>query len=276
MQVWIIGAVLTVITAVILFFALIQPAQGKLDEAQKKYEAAKAITDTKPQKEQDRKKAEQAVARAKADWARYDRQLMPDIDVSNLFTGMRQLWKEQLFVLGPKVDRFLRSDKSVQIAQANFALPPPPTDPNAVNQKAFVFPLGTVAVVGNFNDVLNNAERWNKFDRLVLTDGLSLSGYSPRLVGQYSLTAYIFTHGDKPGPEFPAAAPGRGGLGGGRGGFPGGPPGGAFPGAAGAGGYGGGRPSGAGFPPPGAVGPPGGGFAPSGASGAGSVGGASK
>jgi hypothetical protein len=256
MQVWIIGVVLTVITALIIFFALIQPAQAKLDEAQKKYDAAKAIADTKPQKEQDRKKAEQQVAAAKANWARYDRELMPNIDLSNLFTAMRQLWKEQLFVLGPKVDRFLRADKKVQIAQAGFALPAPPTDPNQVNQPAFIFPLGNVAVVGNFNDVLDNAERWNKFDRLVLMDGLTLSGYSPRLVGQYSLTAYIFTHGEKPGPEFPAAGAGRpGGFGGIGGGFrgPGGPPG--F-----GGGYGGGPPAGVGgpgvaAPPPGALGP---------------------
>jgi hypothetical protein len=252
MQVWIIGAVLTIITALILFFAMIQPAQARLAAAQAKYDAAEQIYATDSEKKQDRKKAEQEVAKAKSDWAQYDRQLMPNIDITNLYTAMNELWKEQLYVLGPKVDRFLRADKKVQIAQANVALGAPPTDPNVVNQKAFVFPLGNVAVVGNFNDVLNNAERWNQFERLVLTDGLTLSGYSPRLVGQYSITAFIFTHGETPGPEFPAAGGGRGGFGGGRGfgGAPGFGGGGGFgpPGAMGGmgpGGYGGGPPAGA-------------------------------
>jgi hypothetical protein len=248
MQVWIIGVVLTIITALILFFALIQPAQARLADAEKKYADAKAIADTDPEKKQDRKKAEKEVASANADWARYDRELMPNIDRSNLFTAMKQLWKEQIFVLGPKLDRFLRADKKVQIAQpAGFALPPPPTDPNEMFRKVWQYNLGNVAVVGNFNDVLNNAERWNNFDRLVLVDNLTLSGNSPRLVGAYQLTCFIFTHGDTAGPEFPKAGGGRGGLGGFRGGGGlGGPFGGG--GGYGGGGYGGG----------GAIGPGGG------------------
>jgi hypothetical protein len=47
-----------------------------------------------------------------------------------------------------------------------------------------------------FNDILQHVQRWNRFGRLVLVDGLTLSGNSPRLVGQYSLRAVIFTQGE--------------------------------------------------------------------------------
>ncbi|GAB4458054.1 MAG: hypothetical protein OHK0029_18730 [Armatimonadaceae bacterium] len=249
-QVWIIGVVLSIIAAVIIYFMLWKPGFEQKAQEQQRYDAAKAIADQRPTFERQLREAKVKVAKAEADWRRYDRALMPDINVSNLITAMQQLWREQIKVLGPKVEKFLLSDKSVQVVQGNIALPPPPTDPNAVNQKAFVYDLGNVTVVGNFRDILEHVKRWNSFDRLVLADGLTLSGNSPRLAGTYNLRAFIFTHGtDKPGDAVPSA--GGGGVGGGgfpgAGGFPGG---GSFPGS---GGYG--PPGGFGGGPPGAGGP---------------------
>jgi Tfp pilus assembly protein PilO len=230
-QVWIIGVILAVIAGVGIYFGLIKPEQELLDAADQKYEAQKAIADTRPEKERDRKLAEKEVADAKAQWAIYDRTLMPNIDLSNLLTAMFQLWTEQGEVLGPKTTKFLQSDRSVRVVQASLQLPAPPTDPNEVNRKAYVYDLGQVTVQGTFENILKHAERWNKFDRLVLMDGLTLSGNSPALTGSYTLRAFIFTHNtDKAGPAIPQAAAAAGGMagmgGGGMGGgmMGGGPP----------------------------------------------------
>ncbi|MDX1931918.1 MAG: hypothetical protein SFU56_04875 [Capsulimonadales bacterium] len=250
LQVWIIGVVLVLITGLVIFFALIKPAQDRLKAANEKYDAQKAIADTMPAKQQDRKKAETEVAEAKRDWVRYEAALMPNIDLANpnggLYGAMRQLWIEQIKVLGPKVESFLKKDRKVQILQAGFSLPPPPTDPNQVNRKFFAYDLGTVAVMGTFKNVLDHVSRWNQFDRLVLADGLTLSGNSPRLVGQYRITCFEFTRNDpNPAESWPVAGGpgGIGGVGGIGGGF------GGVGGGFGGGGYGG--PVLGGGPPPG-------------------------
>jgi hypothetical protein len=244
LQIWIISIVLSLIAGVLIFFLLIRPAQDRLAQADRKFSDNEQVVLTRSAKEKDKKLALQEVAEAKAKWGVYDRQLMPNIDTTNRYTAMTQLWAEQLNTLGPKVRNYLYADKKVQVARESIALPAPPTDPNQLARKAFVFDFGQIDVVGSFNDVLNHVERWNKFDRLVVADNLSLQGNSPRLVGSYSLSCYVFTHSDTIGPEFPSAAGGNG-VGGARGGFPGG--GGGFPGGGGGGGYGGGGAGGAPF-----------------------------
>jgi hypothetical protein len=219
LQVWIIGLVLSIISGVLIFFLLIKPANEEKAAADARYETAHQTAVLEPQKQNELKVAKANVVQAQANWNRLDRQLMPDIDVSNLYRGMRQLWNEQIKVLGPRVEKYLRADKSVQIVSANIQLPPPPTDPNAVNRKAFVYDLGSVTVMGNFEEITRHVERWNKFDRLVLADGLTLQGNSPRLFGTYTLRLFVFPHGtDKPGPAIPQAGGGQGGMMGGMGG----------------------------------------------------------
>ena len=227
-QVYIIGAVLTVITAALIYFLLIKPSMESLAEQTAKYEQRKAVADKMDGAKKARKTAETQIAAAKADWAIYDRQLMPNIDISNLIIGQKQLWNEQIVVLVPKVEKFLQADKSVQVVSAAITAPTPSGDPNTVNKKQFTYDLGTVSVAGTFPAILKHAERWNRFDRLIMVTGLTLSGNSPRLVGTYSLRCFEFTHGEKPGDPIPQASPSTGG------GF-GGPP-------AGFGGPGGGGP----------------------------------
>lgn len=221
-QIAIIGTVLTIISAVVIYFTLMKPQLELKDQHQQKFDAAELIANEDPAAKTDRKKALAEVARAEADWRRYDRALMPNIDISNLLTGQQQLWREQIKVLGPKVDKFLMADKSVRVVQKQIALPAPEADPNKIVRQVFTFELGSVAVQGTFPAILKHAGRWNQFDRLVLMDGLTLSGNSPRLTGQYTLTCFIFTHGaEKPGPAIPWAgtAPGGGFGGGGGGGY---------------------------------------------------------
>jgi hypothetical protein len=218
LQVWIIGLVLSIISGVLIFFLLIKPANDETQSANQRIETARPTAAQEEQKKRDLVKAKQDVVKAERGWDLIDRTIMPDINVTNLYRGMRQLWNEQLKVLGPRTEKFLRADKSVQIVSANIQLPPPPTDPNAVNRKAFVYDLGTVTVMGNFEEITRHVERWNKFDRLVLADGLTLQGNSPRLFGTYTLRLFIFPHGtDKPGPAIPQAGGGQGGGMGGMG-----------------------------------------------------------
>lgn len=226
-QVAIIGSVLIVLVAGGLFYFLIRPLMERENTANQKYDAQHRIAVGRGAAEQDLIRARQEVAQAQGKWTRYERQYMPVINRSDLIRAMQQRWVEQSLVLGPKVVRFARADRSVRITNLGITVPAPPADPNAVNQKFFMLPLGTVGTMGKFRDVLNNAERWNKFGRLVLVDGLSLSGSSPQLLAQYTLTCFIFTQGE-PGPAIPTAG-GAGGSGGG-GGYPGGGFGGGYPG----------------------------------------------
>lgn len=236
MQVYIIAAVLVALVGAGIWFGLIKPKQEALDAAQARYDAANAVAITRPQAESAQKEANQKVAVAKAKWNRYDSTLMPNINVSNFLTGSQQLWNEQVLVLGPKVKRYLESDTKVRVTQSNITIPAPSTDPNQVNRKSFEIPMGTISVQGTFQNVLNHVARWNKFDRLVLVDGLTLSGNSPRLTGTYSLRVIIFTRGEPSTQQIPQAAPSTGGFGGmpGMEGIPGGMPGeGSYPGAEG-------------------------------------------
>ena len=225
-QIAIIGSVLIVLVVVGIFFGLIRPLQERKTAADAKFSSNQTNALRRPEVEDAKRKAQQEVAAAKREYARYEAKYMPKIDITNLLTGVQQRWDEQTNKLGPLTLRFLRADRSVRIAQQAIAVPAPPSDPNAVNTSAVVLPLGNVSVVGTFRNVLRHAERWNQFKRLVLVDNLTLAGNSPFLTAQYSLTCYIFTRGTAQG-TIPTAGGDAGGFGGG--GYPGGP-GGEMPG----------------------------------------------
>ncbi len=254
-QIWIIFGVLSLIAVLTLWFTLNDPRNKEIATEQSRFETRDTKAKTKPSVDKSYKKAKLEVAAAKADWGRYEKRFMPPINISNLYTAWQQIQKEQLYVLGPKLEKFARSDKSVQVVQANFSLYPPPNDPNQCSSPLLMENKGAVTVSGNFDAVLKNPERWNNFDRLVLVTGFSLQGNSPRLLGSYNIQIFEFTQGEQPGPNFPAASSGGGGgmRGGGMGGMMGagmggmmgsgggmrgmgGPPPGAGPGMAGKGG----------------------------------------
>jgi hypothetical protein len=231
-QVWIIGVVLAIISAVIIYFMLMKPVIENTQAQTAKAETDEAEAAKRPQYEKKLRDANATKAKAERDWRVYDQRYMPDVDVRDRIRAMKQLWQEQIKVLGPKVEKFLYADKKVRVAQASLQLAPPPTDPNTVaTQKAITYDFGNITVVGTFKDIMAHVSRWNKFERLALADGLTLSGNSPNLTGTYNLRVFVFLHGtDNVGPEVPAAAAGQaGGFGGGGFGGPGGfsgPPGG--------------------------------------------------
>jgi hypothetical protein len=220
-QIWIIFGVIALIAILSMVFLWNKPLNEKITVEQERFNREDPVAQQLDPAKKDLVKAKAEVVTAKNDWGIYENRLMPKIDVTNLYTGWQQLTNEQLKYLGPNLEKFVRADKSVQILQANFALPAPPDDPNQVNSPIFVFSPGSVQVSGTFENILKHVERWNKFPRLVMVTGFQLAGNSPQLVGQYSLQVFEFTRGEKPGDTFPAAA-GAGGGGGGMGGMMGG------------------------------------------------------
>jgi len=221
-QIYIIGAVLAVIAGCGIAFGLIKPALEEFDAQKAKYDSRNAVAITRPQAERKVKDAKEQVQKAESNWAQYLDRYMPPIDVSNTYNAWQSLVNEQVNVLGPKLDRFIKQDKDVRILQANFALPAAPDDPNAAVSEVFVFSPGSVQVAGSFSKILKHVERWNDFDRLALVTGFQLSGNSPNLVGQYALTVYEFTRGDKTKATNIPQAGNAGGMGGGMGGMMGG------------------------------------------------------
>lgn len=222
-QIWIIFGVVSLIVLVTLIFTVNKPQMEEIQKETERRDSRQLVANQKPQADQELKDALKQVAQANADWGVFERRFMPKINLTNVYQAWKQLQQERLFVLGPKLDRFVRSDKSVQIVQAQFQIPPPPDDPNQVLSPLFTY-SGAVTVSGNFDAILKHVERWNTFDRLTLITGFALQGNSPRLVGSYSVQIFEFTQNpDKPGQTFPAAAGGAGGGLGGGGFGPGGP-----------------------------------------------------
>jgi hypothetical protein len=243
---WIIASVVSLMVAAGVFFGLIKPSMDEMEKQKSFHDQREQVANQKPSEEKRKKKVEADKVAAEMDWARYDRALMPRINMMDLWGATRQLWTEQIGTLGPSVDKFLTADKSVTIVEKSLSLPAPPEDPNQVNKpQPFVFPIGNVRVRGTFPSIMRHVRRWNNFNRLILVDGLSLAGQSPQLEATYTLTAYIFAQNtDKPGPAFPWAGGGGAGgmMGGGGGGMPGGGPPGMPMGGYGGGGMSGGAP----------------------------------
>lgn len=248
-QIWIIAGVVSLVIAAGIFFGLLRPLNEQMEAANQKYTTNEPVAAQRPRAVADVAKANQEVAQAKQKFSLYERKFFtrsptsgrPLVNVTNRFNALQDRWDlqgSQPYSLGPQVTRFLRQDKTVRITQAGLTMPAPPQDPNqAVAEELITLPLGNVTVEGTFNNVLNHTERWNRFNRLVLVDGLTLTGNSPRLVGSYALTCFVYTSGT-PGQEIPSAGGGAAGGGGGFGGYGGGGYGGGGYGGGG-GGYGG-------------------------------------
>jgi hypothetical protein len=248
-QIWIIFGVLSVLTAALLWYALIKPREDEITKQASIVTTNKPEADALPVAIKDLAKANQEVAAAKVEWARYDKRYMPRIGTDDPWQDSLKLWDQQMFKLGPKIRDFITKDKTVQITGMNLQLPAPSSDPNVVSGLTLLpYELGTITVTGTFENILRHVERYNTFDRLIMVRDLTLSGNSPNLVGTYAITCYIFPQGDGKGktipiPQAPSGAGGGmgGGMGmmmGGKGGGMSGPPGGMGGGPAMAGGEG--------------------------------------
>ncbi len=191
----IIGSVLCVLVGVAVFFLQIKPQREAFKAADARYEKAriKGNEDAKKRAKDDLKKAMADFSYAQAQLDEQMRMRMPDLDFSRRDIGMLALWNEQILTLGPLLEGFAK-DKSVKMIQDNFAIKPPPANPNdaTFDQEPLTFQFGSVTVEGSFPELMNNIRRWNNCNRLIMVGPPTLAGVSPQLRAVYPLTCYIF------------------------------------------------------------------------------------
>ena len=224
----VIGVVLSLLAIDGLYFLLIKPTQDETVVQQGIYD--QNYPDSTPQAQ---KKAQKTLADAKItvqqtkfQWAVKSAARMPRYDVSNRTLALQQITYELTRYLGPDIQRQLKTTGVKSDTQV--VLPTPPLSPNDITAAPVVVPLGTITVTGDFRHILTHFYEWQYFNRLVLVDGLTLSGSSPYMTATYTATLYIFPQNDdKLGPIIPGAGGGSTPApGGGAGGLPGGYPGG--------------------------------------------------
>lgn len=222
----VIGIVVAAVIASGIFFVLVRPTQAEIKNLDTQIEAASQRAAQLPAAKRQLENAKKEVEEARLKWARYERSKMPNIDMTDRLKAALAFWKEPERTAKLLQD-FVSKSQDV-IFLGGFAIGVPTTDPNQLPWPIWIVPLGTFQVQGDFESILRHVERWNNAPRLVLVDGLQLSGVSPQLIGQYTATLFILPRAkdDKPADMFPSAgaAPGMGGMAG-MGRFGGGMPG---------------------------------------------------
>lgn len=229
----IIGSVLCVGAAAAIFFLMIKPLN---EEYAKTYASFQQLDEAGS--EMNRQNAERDLSKAMSDLSIsqqkmdvYMKRFMPNLNFTDRANGMINLWNEQIYDLGPRIEHFAK-DKSVKVLGGSFSVPAPPVNPNdpLFAQEWLKYDLGTYTVMGDFKSVMNNIRRWNTCSRLIVVSPPTLAGSSPNLVASYTLTCYV-APAALGGATIPMAGGGAA-AGSTPGGAPGGSPG--MPGAPGA------------------------------------------
>ncbi|MEN6372043.1 MAG: hypothetical protein ABFD64_08525 [Armatimonadota bacterium] len=161
------------------------------------------------------------VLEATAKYEKTMRARMPNISLDDTRTGMLALWHEQSEVLGPLLLNHIRSSKGIHLL-SSIQIPNPTANPNDLQNFAdspIRIDIGKVSVSGDFKSIMNHLRSWSKLNRLVLIDQPSLTGESPNLVCEYTLSVFLYPM-TPPGPPIDIAPPanssgGTGGMGGG-------------------------------------------------------------
>jgi len=183
-----------------MFFLLIKPAKLEFAKQKARYDAAYPDSLQEPQARRDLDNAIREVNETQEKLESYMAAKMPLVDFTDRATGMIQLWHEQCETLGPLLESYARRT-GVRVLTPHIPVPAPPVNPNDPTLQAttIVLPLGTVQVQGSFRELLDHIRKWNNCNRLVMTSPPKLTGESPYLNAEYTLTAFIFPRG-QPGP----------------------------------------------------------------------------
>lgn len=225
LHITIIGAVMVLLIAVAFYFLGPHKTFQNLSALNERVSAADTQLAARTKNERDKAAAEKEVAQTEAQFARYEARLMPKppIDLTKptderaMTLAMIELWK-QPYKLVTAANKFARDQArryKVQLLSPPFSIAGQPTDPAAIPQNILVFPMGTIQVSGSFQNVNDYMRSWSRFNRLVALDGFQLStGPNPAagnatVVGQATVTCYVFPRSN---PQPPAAADPYGGY----------------------------------------------------------------
>ncbi|MES1227583.1 MAG: hypothetical protein ABUL72_02870 [Armatimonadota bacterium] len=252
------------IAAIILSYGYFQFYKPNMDEAAEFNKNADlykplASAETKKKALKRVENAQKKVDEAAAKWNQYVIVKTPPKSVSD---GGIDLAKNRYYLTidAPKFRNSVQTAVNNQLRRGGVkvvqgvTVPFPPSEPGQIiegyfNYPAYAFPVcifsfGTVTVQGTYDQICANVKSWSSMPNYIaVTDGLAITGTSPRLTGTYNLTVVAMIRGDKVAPPIgdnvpgAPAAPGAPGGPGGRGGVPGIPPptgGGAPPQAGGA------------------------------------------
>ncbi len=204
----IIGCFACVMVGFGLGFLLIKKSYDRIGELNGKYQALEQEYQKKASVEARLEAASQKSRLLQVKYNKYLKEKMPPISFQDRAQGMIALWKEQSEVLGP----LLRSwpDRTGVTLNSGVKVPAAPVDPNSIDVSLITIPIGTFSVKGDFSTLLSHLRSWNKFNRLVKIDPGRLTGPSPTMTVDYTVTVYIFPRGEA-GQTIAMAGAGEGG-----------------------------------------------------------------
>lgn len=179
-----------------MYFILVKPAMETRDANMKTRDDTIANGGTQDNvriKNDDLLLAQQEVAQAQSLMDKYMREKMPNISLQDRRIGMLALWHEQSEVLGPLLIKWI-NNSGVRLS-SSISIQAPPANPNAITYDAVTpikIDLGRISVTGTFKQIMKHIRMWNSCNRLVLIDLPTLSGESPNITCEYSLSVFIF------------------------------------------------------------------------------------
>ena len=265
----IIGVVVGLLLAGILWFTLIKPKNEEIETTKSSADAIEQAGGTDPQiatKKQDLVKTQKAAAKTEADWNVNVVKYMPSFPYNEktndlelyFFPPVGKSSKGQLYgfrdiptVWGQWVTAWYDAQRNQGVARepgTEFAIPEFMADPNQLTARLadhLTFPLdGKTWPVRlqckTFDDAMSHLRRFNSMEHhgMPVINNVALTGQSPNLELSYDMALYIIPRTAPPVRDpmigGGTGAPGAGGMGGPMGGPPGG-----FPGMPGSGGMGG-------------------------------------
>lgn len=232
---WVYLVVGVCLAVIILSYGYFQHYQPNMEEAAKFKENAEAY---RPMAGEDSKKkaikrVENAQAKVDAAAKRWNELVAVKTPPKDLKAGGIDLTRNRIYltldapVFRDSVQKAVNNQlkkggvKVIQGAQVPF----PPTEYQQIvegyfNWPAYAFPVcifdfGTITVEGTYKQITDNVRSWSNMPNYIaVTDGLQLTGTSPKLTGSYNLTVVAMIRGDKISPPVgnagPAAAPAGG------------------------------------------------------------------
>lgn len=195
----IIGSVLCVMIAAGLYFLIVAKANERIKGVQAELDTATQIAARLPSAERKLEQVRLEYSRQFTAYNRFMRAKMPAIALADRPQGMIALWNEQAFTLGPMLERW--PAKTGVRRMNSVSVPAAPTDPNAINTTFIPISIGTFQVQGDYGTIMRHVRRWNDFGRLVQLSPISISGQSPNMTAQYSVTVLLVPMGEA-GPAF--------------------------------------------------------------------------